>query len=66
VRTLTQESLRWTRSCPRTGGVLYAERQYTAQVSKGRWPEFSLKGPRFPPEPHSRKHAGNGHHAGIA
>jgi hypothetical protein len=27
-----RESLRWTRSCPRTGGVLYAGGQYSAQM----------------------------------
>jgi len=30
VRTLEFTSLRWTQSCPRTGGVLYAGGQYTA------------------------------------
>src|ERR1700733_308595 len=31
VRTLVNVPLRWTQSCPRTGGVLYAGRQYTAR-----------------------------------
>src|SRR5712672_1203337 len=30
VRTVLHISTRWTRSCPRTGGVLYAGRELTA------------------------------------